>query len=321
MKVLITGVAGQDGYYMTKQMLEAGNEVVGLTSNVGCATHELRALSSARLAIHEFDYYEPLGIAGIIEEISPDVFFNFAARATGQGMFDAPYELGRLNGTFVLDVLEAIRQSSRCNEISFCQASSSEMYGTVSEAPQTEDSPFRPKSPYGAAKLYAHNMIGIYRSTYGIKACSAILYNHESVRRTTNFVTKKIANAVAAIKLGMSDSLTLGALDSQRDWGYAPEYVDAMYRMATSERTEDYVVSTGVLHSVRDLCESAFGYVDLDYMDYVVTQQSHVREYESVNLLGNPGKISEHLGWAAKKSIKEVMKELVDYELDKLSQK
>ena len=192
------------------------------------------------------------------------------------------------------------------------------MYGNVTETPQNESTPFRPKSPYGAAKLYAHNMINIYRANYGIRCCSAILYNHESVRRSVDFVTKKIANAAARIKLGELNELTLGSLDAQRDWGYAPEYVDAMYRMARAETMQDYVVATGKLHTVRDLCEAAFGHLQLDFADYVRSQPDKMRKVESVNLLGNPERIEADLGWRAHKTVKDIMVEMVDFELNRL---
>jgi GDPmannose 4,6-dehydratase len=258
------------------------------------------------------------GIQIIIEEYKPQVFFNFAAKSSGQGMFDHPHEIHRLNGVFVIEILEAIRQSKRADKIVFCQASSSEMYGAVRDIPQTEETPFNPQSPYGAAKLYAHNMIKIYRSIYGLRCCSAILFNHESVRRSTDFVTKKIANAAARIKLGLVNELSLNSLESKRDWGYAPEYVDAMYKMTCTESLDDYIVASGKLSSVRDLCEAAFEFVELDYNDYVQTQKTDTRVTESMSLLGNPSKIKKDLDWVNKKSIREIMSELVEYEYESL---
>jgi GDPmannose 4,6-dehydratase len=237
-----------------------------------------------------------------LSDVQVDLVFNYAAKATGQGMFDAPQEISRLNGGFVLDILEAIRASPRREAIAFCQASSSEMFGNVTETPQSETTPFRPKSPYGAAKLYAHNLVGIYRSVYGIRCSSAILYNHESVRRSNQFVTKKIAHAAASIKLGRFRSLTLGSLD-------------AMYRMARADAPDDFVVATGRLSTVRDLCEIAFGHVGLDYREFVETQKSDFRVADSVNLHGDPSRIRERLGWEARTSIRDVMTGMVDHEL------
>ena len=305
---------------MTQRLLDDGFEVLGLTSDRQRAADVLSGRLSSPAELLEFNYERPGEINQILEDYRPDYFFNFASKATGQGMFDLPYLVNRLNGVFVIDVLEAIRQSSRFEDIVFCQASSSEMFGNVTETPQNEMTPFRPKSPYGAAKLYAHNMINIYRANYGVKCCSAILYNHESIRRSINFVTKKIANAAVRIKLGEIDEISLGSLDAQRDWGYAPEYVDAMYRMARAKNLQDYVIATGKLHSVRDLCEAAFGHLQMDFNDYVRSQPDNLRKVESVNLHGNPEKIEADLGWRANKAVKDIMVELVNYELNRLQQ-
>ena len=317
MKAIVTGINGQDGYLMTKKLLSMGSEVVGLTTDSEKAC--LQFCSNPQLIIEDFDYSHVGLIDGIVERHKPDLIFNFAAKASGQGMFDNPKDIVRINGGFVIDILEALRSSSRRHQIVFCQASSSEMYGHVTESPQNESTPFRPKSPYGAAKLYAHNMTNIYRNSYDVKSCSAILYNHESVRRTDNFVTKKIATAAAEIKLGISQSLTLGTLEAERDWGYAPEYVDAMFRMATATELDDYVVATGRLSSVRNICEIAFKHLGLEYSDYVKIEKGNFRSIESVNLCGNAEKIRNSLGWKAKKTIKEIMIELADHEVNRLS--
>ena len=318
MRAIVTGVSGQDGYYMTRRLHDEQFEVLGLTSNVNRARAAFDSDLGECPDLMEFDYGRAGVIQRIVEDYRPHRIFNFASRATGQGMFDAPCDISRLNGGFVVELLEAMRQSSRREQIVLCQASSSEMYGDVTEVPQSEQTPFRPKSPYGAAKLYAHHMVRIYRSTYGVRACSAILYNHESERRSEQFVTKKIANAVALIKLGRADSLTLGSLDAKRDWGYAPEYVDAMFRMAAADRADDYVVATGRLNSVRDLCEIAFAHVGLDYREFVRLQGVQMRVAESFNLLGDPTKIRADLGWIAHKSAPEIMTELVDHEINRL---
>jgi len=319
MKAIVTGVTGQDGYYMVQQLLREGFEVLGLTSNLPLAQNHFVSNHTEPLCLAEFNYMLAGGFSKVVEDYEPNFIFNFAAKATGQGMFDAPYEINRLNGGFVIDILEALRQSRRREEIVFCQSSSSEMYGNVTEMPQSEETPFRPKNPYGAAKLYAHNMVNIYRANYAVRCCSAILYNHESVRRSTQFVTKKIANAAALIKLGRADSVTLGSLDAKRDWGYAPEYVDAIFRMARADSVEDYVVATGRLNSVRDLCEAAFGHLDLSYLDFVQTRTSELRVAESFNLCGDTTKIKEKLGWSAKKTVKEIMIELVEHEIRRLN--
>lgn len=318
MRAVVTGVAGQDGYYMARLLAEKGVSVLGLSSNLDHARREFARERLSDLTLAAFDYARPGNFADVLHAFQPDLIFNFAAKATGQGMFDAPYEMNRVNGAFVIDILEAMRGSDRRERITFCQASSSEMFGNVAETPQTESTPFRPKSPYGAAKLYAHNMINIYRSTYSLRCCSAILYNHESVRRSTQFVTKKIANGAAMIKLGQADHLTLGSLDISRDWGYAPEYVQAMYLMATADAVDDYVVATGRLSTVREICGVAFGHLGLDYNQYIRLSVDSRRAVESVHLHGDPGKIKRELGWSAERTIEDTMIELVDHEMSRL---
>lgn len=313
MKAIITGINGQDGYFMADKLLKNNISVIGLTSN----KEKCQYLENMHHDLHvrQFDYNSVNKFSEVVEDVQPDLIFNFAARATGKGMFDNPTDLHRVNGGFVLDILEAIRKFDQSGKIFYCQASSSEMFGEVFEAPQTEKTPFRPISPYGAAKLYAHNMVGIYRSRYSIRACSAILYNHESTRRTNDFVTKKIATGAARISLGLDKFLVLGSLDAKRDWGYAPEYVDAIYRMSELDKPQDFILSTGLLHSVRDLCVYAFEYVGLNYKDYVEVQEKEKRINDSYNLVGDPSKAKKVLGWSPIKTIKEVMIELVDHEL------
>ncbi len=314
MKAIVTGIAGQDGYYMARYLLAEGYSVTGLTRDVEAARKEFAGVDGSLECI-QFDYSTVGEFGRLLASADVDLIFNFAAKATGQGMFDAPLEISRLNGGFVLEILEAIRSSGRRESLAFCQASSSEMFGNVAQTPQTEATPFRPKSPYGAAKLYAHHLVGIYRATYSIRCSSAILYNHESIRRSNQFVTKKIAHAAASIKLGEARTLTLGSLDGVRDWGYAPEYVEAMYRMAKADVADDYVVATGHLSTVRDLCEIAFGRVGLDYREFVETQKSDFRVSDSVNLHGDPSKILRQLGWEARTLIRDVMIGMVDHEL------
>jgi GDPmannose 4,6-dehydratase len=315
MKAIVTGISGQDGFYMTMLLAQRGISVLGLTSDAAHAAAQFAQQPVAGLAITAFDYAQPGNFSRVLHDYEPNFVFNFAAKATGQGMFDSPYEMSRLNGAFVVDILEALRTSQRRDEILFCQSSSSEMFGNVLDTPQSETTPFRPKSPYGAAKLYAHNMIGIYRSAYDLRCCSAILYNHESVRRSTQFVTRKIARGAASIKLGLTDQLTLGSLDISRDWGYAPEYVQAMYLMASVARPSDYVVASGRLNTVRRVCELAFDRVGLDYRQYVRVDADVRRVAESVNLQGDPGKIRRELGWSATIPIEAIMAELVDHEM------
>lgn len=303
---------------MTRALMLRGYEVLGLTRDIGNARKEYADADDKMLTLMEFDYISVGRISGVIQTFRPNLVFNFAAKATGRGMFDAPQDMSRLNGGFVLDILEGIRSLQRYASISFCQASSSEMYGSPKESPQSEETPFSPRSPYGAAKLYAHNLVRIYRDIHSLRCCSAILYNHESVRRTTDFVTKKIANAAVLIKLGRISSFSVGSLQATRDWGYAPEYVDAMYRMALAEQSADYVVATGRANTVRDLCEAAFGHLGLDYRKYVKENDSDSRITSSTNLLGDPRRIERALGWRAKKNVKDIMAELVDGEMSQM---
>jgi GDPmannose 4,6-dehydratase len=230
-------------------------------------------------------------------------------------MFDRPLEMARLNGGFVLDLLEAVRQSPRREAMSLVQASSSEMFGDVREMPQDEDTAFRPKSPYGAAKLYAHNMVGIYRRAFGVRASSAILFNHESPRRPAAFVTKKIARAAARIKAGLEQELVLGSLDISRDWGYAPEYMDALARMADAAEADDFVIATGRLTRIRDVVDMAFRRLGLDWEQFVKIDASWSRPIESLGLCGNPARIADKLGWAAATPIDAIIAEMVDQEL------
>jgi GDPmannose 4,6-dehydratase len=319
MKAIVTGITGQDGYYMAQLLLQKGIKVIGLARYPESSMQQFTFSQFDGLEIEKFDYSEKNAFSEILKKHQPELVFNFAAKSTGLGMFDSPSEMIRLNGTFVLDILEALRNNPKLEHTSFCQASSSEMFGNVSELQQDESTSFNPKSPYGAAKLFAHNMVGIYRKTYGIRCCSAILYNHESVRRSTQFVTRKIANGAARISLGLQDFLYLDGLGTSRDWGYAPEYVNAMYLMAINANPSDYVVATGKLNTVRDLCEIVFKYLGLNYLDHVRVDEKNLRINPSIGLHGNPSRIWNDLGWRANYTIDQIMKELVDNELSILS--
>jgi GDPmannose 4,6-dehydratase len=311
---LITGITGQDGWYLAQSLLKRGDRVVGLTREIGAAARAFDG-GHPRLTLRAFDYVQPGAIAAVIEDEAPDYIFNLASFATGQGMFDMPMDMVRLNGVFVLDILEALRNSPRSDEIAFVQASSSEMFGAVTEMPQNEATPLRPKSPYGAAKQFAHVMTGIYRNAFGVKASSAILYNHESVRRPAAFVTKKIARGAARIRAGLESELALGSLDIARDWGYAPDYVDAMYRMATAPIAEDFVVATGHLSTIRDVVTIAFERVGLDWEKFVKIDPRFVRPIETIGLCGDPSKIAQRLGWRATVGVETIVAEMVDHEL------
>jgi GDPmannose 4,6-dehydratase len=311
---LITGVTGQDGWYLAEALLARGISVIGLTRDAASAGAVMAPLACRKLALRAFDYAQPGAIGWVIAEAKPDLVFNMASFATGQGMFDRPSELARLNGMFVLDILEAVRNSGRAGEISVVQASSSEMFGNPACSPQDETTPLRPKSPYGAAKQFAHTMTGIYRDAFGLRASSAILFNHESIRRPAAFISKKIARAAARIKAGLDSELRLGSLDIERDWGYAPEYAHAMIAMAMAGTPADYVVATGRAHTIRDLVAFAFGRAGLDWERHVVLDPQFKRPVESIGLLGDPSKIAERLGWRAQTTPKDFMAEMVDHE-------
>jgi len=314
---LITGITGQDGSYLAELLLEEGKQVIGATRNSDTA--ELLPSLQDHVKLVQIDLTDDASIDKIFAENDIDEVYNLAAYSSGEGMFAHPLEIGEINGLGVVRILEGIRKINPA--IRFCQASSSEMFGNTEVSPQIEKTAFHPRTPYGAAKLYAHSMINIYRQRYGIFACSAILFNHESPRRGLNFVTRKVVHAVAAIKMGQADELTLGALDARRDWGYAKDYVQAMRLMLTHDCPDDYVVATGITHSIRDLCECAFGHVDLDYRDYVSVKSDESRVSESVQLVGDASRARKLLGWKAETDFLDLIKMMVDYELEQLNSK
>lgn len=319
MKAVITGISGQDGHYAARALLKRGYEVVGLTSRADRIASVEAEFADSRPQVECFDYGAVGAIEEVIERHCPTLILNYAAKSTGTGMFDEAFAMARLNGAFVLDILEAIRRIDP--GIRFCQASSAEMYGAVDACPQNETTRFVPKSPYGAAKLYAHNLIGVYRQAFGLRCSSAILYNHESVRRTTAFVTRKISRAAAEVSLGLSRELRLSGVDALRDWGYAPEYAEAMILMALAENPADYVVATGRLTSVAQVCEYCFAHVGLDYRDFLLIDQDLKRPVETTNVCGDPSAIARDLGWKAQVSVMDILQEMVEFDLRALSGK
>lgn len=309
-RALITGATGQDGSYLAESLLDQGWEVVGAVRDPGRDASRLVPALAGRIELVE---WRTDGVAPIMDAFRaarPDAVFNFAARSSGAEMHVDPVAMTEINGVAVVRILEAIRTLDR--RIRFCQASSSEMFGDAAESPQSESTCFRPRSPYGAAKLLAHSMIGIQRQRHGLFACSAILFNHESPRRGREFVTRKIADAAVRIKLGLQDELKLGNLDAKRDWGYAPDYVQAMQRMLEHDVAGDYVIATGVLHTVRQFCERAFSRVGLEYSRYVSEDPAAFRPLESVSLVGNAGKARRDLGWQARATFDEIVDVMVD---------
>jgi GDPmannose 4,6-dehydratase len=314
--VLVTGVSGQDGTYLAERLLAAGHAVVGVSRDPAASAARLPENLRHRVAVEPWDLRDVDAFSGLIERHRPSMVFNLAAFSTGRGMFDDAVGIGDTNGLAVARMLESIRTVDP--SVRFCQASSSEMYGATSQTPQSELTPFRPRSPYAAAKLYAHSMVATYRERYDLFACSAILFNHESPRRGEAFVTRKISRAAAMIKLGLAQELQLGNLDSCRDWGFAGDYVEGMHAMLAHDRADDFVLATGEVHSVREFCELAFGRLGLDYRDYVRTGEFDFRPSEQVQLCGDAAKARTTLGWSPRVRFRELVHMMVDSDLQAL---
>jgi len=315
---LINGVTGQDGSYLSELLLEKGYRVIGAVRDYSVASKKWEPSLLSKVDLIEWNMLEQNSISGVLDKYRPTEFYNFAAYSSGAGMYDDPAGIGMVNGLAVTHMLEAIREIDK--NIKFCQASSREIFGEATESPQHEDTKVSPRSPYGAAKLYADHMIQIYRQRYGLFACSAILYNHESPRRGLEFVTRKITNEAAKIKMGLTDCLQLGNLDAKRDWGFAGDTVDAMWRMLQHKHADNYIVATGEVHSVRDFCEQAFSHLGLDYKEYVKTDESEFRPIEPALLVGRPDKIRAELDWDVKIDFSELVKMMVDADMKLLSE-
>ena len=316
MRALITGITGQDGSYLAELLLKKGYEVYGMVRR--SSTETFLRIDHIRDKIHliQADLLDQLSIVHIIEETKPDEIYNLAAQSFVPTSWNQPLLTGDFNALGVTRILEAIRLLNR--KIHFYQASSSEMFGKVREVPQTEQTPFYPRSPYGVAKVYGHFITVNYRESYNIPATSGILFNHESPRRGLEFVTRKITNGAAKIKLGLADKLALGNLDAERDWGFAGDYVRAMWLMLQQDKAQDYVIATGRSHSVKSFVEAAFGCVNLDYHDYVVTDPRFVRPAEVDRLLGDASKAKKELGWEPEVSFEQLVKMMVDADLERL---
>jgi GDPmannose 4,6-dehydratase len=313
---IITGITGQDGSYLAELLLTKGYRVVGAVRNIQNAKESLPTALIQSVELVVWNMLDQSRMTEVLSEYRSAEIYNFAAYSSGAGMFNDAVDIGEVNGLAVARILDAIRVVDI--NVRFCQASSSEMFGNSIESPQSEATPFRPRTPYGAAKLYAHSMIQIYRQHYGLYGCSAILFNHESPRRGLGFVTRKITHEVAKIKLGLVNELCLGNLDARRDWGFAGDYVRAMWLMLQHPQADDYVVATGEMHSVRELCEIAFGHLNLDYRDYVREDFSSYRPIESVQLVGNSKKLRDQLGWIPEVGFHEMLSMMVDADLRKL---
>ena len=313
-RALITGITGQDGSYLAELLLEKGYEVHGMVRRSSTETFERIAHLRGKVTLHQADLLDQSSLNNVLRDTRPTEVYNLAAQSFVPTSWVQPSLTGEFTALGVTRMLDAVRLVDP--SIRFYQASSSEMYGRVRETPQNESTPFYPRSPYAVAKVYGHWITVNYRESYDLFAVSGILFNHESPRRGREFVTRKISEAVARIKLGLDDDLRLGNRDAKRDWGYAKEYVEAMWLMLQSETPQDFVVGTGVHHSVQDCVDFAFGHVDLDPSDFVVSDPEFMRPAEVDTLLADPTKAREELGWQAKTSFKELMEIMVEADLE-----
>ena len=316
-RAIITGITGQDGSYLAELLLEKGYDVYGIVRRASTTNYWRIESILDRIQIRPADLLDQLSIIRVIEEVKPHEFYNLAAMSFVPASWDQPLLTGEFNSQGVTRVLEAVRQVDP--KIRIYQASSSEMYGKVREVPQTELTPFYPRSPYGVSKVFAHYITVNYRESYDLFAVSGILFNHESPRRGLEFVTRKVTDGVARIKLGLADSLGLGNLDAQRDWGFAADYVNAMWLMLQQDRADDYVIATGVSHSVRELVEVAFGHVNLDWRQYVKQDPRFLRPAEVDHLIGDASKARAALGWRPEVDFTALIRMMVDADLERLS--
>jgi GDPmannose 4,6-dehydratase len=317
-RALITGVTGQDGSYLADFLLERGYEVFGMVRRTSTINFDRIRHLQDRIKIVRGDLLDEVSLISILRENDPDEIYNLAAQSFVPTSFEQPVLTGEFTGLGVTRVLDAIRIVNHA--VRFYQASSSEMFGKVRETPQRESTPFYPRSPYGAAKVYAHWMTVNYRESYGLFACSGILFNHESPRRGIEFVTHKITRAAARIKWGLASELRLGNLDAQRDWGYAPDYVRAMWLMLQQDNPDDYVIATGETHTVRQFCQESFGYLGLDWEQYVMVDPKLYRPAEVDLLVGDYGKAKRVLGWEPSVNFQELVRIMVDADMASLQQ-
>ena len=323
-KALITGITGQDGSYLAEFLLAKGYEVHGVIRRASSFnTERLEPIyqdphrSGVRMFLHYGDLSDSIVVSTLIADIKPDEIYNLAAQSHVRVSFDIPEYTGDITAIGAARILEAMRKAAP--QARFYQASSSEMYGLVRETPQRETTPFYPRSPYGAAKVYAHWMTVNYRESYGLHATNGILFNHESPRRGETFVTRKITRAVARIKAGLQKRLFLGNLEAKRDWGYAPEYVEAMWMMLQQEKPDDYVIATGETHSVREFLDLAFEHAGLDPKEHVEIDPRYYRPAEVDILIGDASKAKKQLGWKPKTTFKELVRIMTEADIAQLA--
>lgn len=306
---LITGITGQDGSYLAEHLLAHGYKVVGLVPDLSRIRNENIGPVRSQIEFAAASLLNQDSLEAVIAQHRPSEIYNLAARASSKQLVSEPVSTGEVNGLAVAKLLEAVKVVDP--RIRFCQASSSEIFGRSSESPQNEDTAFRPRNPYGVAKLFAHGMVACYREHFGLFACSAILFNHESPRRGIEFVTRKITLGAAQAWAGRLQTLSLGSLEAKRDWGYAADYVRGMWLMLQASQPSDYVLATGEIHSVREFCNKAFGHLGLDYRQYVRTSPQALREPETVTLVGDARKARELLRWAPSISFDELVEMMV----------
>jgi len=317
-RAIVTGITGQDGSYLAELLLDKGYEVTGIIRRLSHPNLDRIAHLLDRIKLHPADLLDELSLIRAIEENEPDEFYNLAAMSFVPASWDQPLLTGEFNAQGVTRVLDAIRRVNA--KIRIYQASSSEMFGKVREVPQTELTPFHPRSPYGVSKVFGHFITVNYRESYGLFAVSGILFNHESPRRGLEFVTRKVTDGAARIKLGLADTLQLGNLDAERDWGFAGDYVRAMWLMLQQEQPDDYVVAMGVSHSVRELVEVAFGHLGLDWERYVRTDPGLLRPAEVDQLIGDATKARRQLGWDPTVDFRGLVTMMVDADLERHAQ-
>lgn len=317
-RALITGITGQDGSYLAEFLLEQGYEVIGMLRRTSTVNFERIKHFQSKITLVAGDLLDEVSLIHMLREHRPAEVYNLAAQSFVQTSWGQPVFTGETTALGVTRMLDAVRIVDP--EIRFYQASSSEMFGKVVEVPQTEHTPFYPRSPYGVAKVYGHWITVNYRESYGMHASSGILFNHESPRRGLEFVTRKISHAVARIKLGLDEELRLGNLEARRDWGFAGDYVVAMWQMLQQDQPDDYVVATGETHSVREFAELAFAHVGLDYRDFVVMDERFMRPAEVDLLVGDPSKAQSALGWRPTMTFEALVQTMVDADLNLLKE-
>lgn len=315
---LITGITGQDGSYLAELLLEKGYDVHGIIRRASSFNTDRidHIYDNENLTLHYGDLTDSTALVKLLYELSPDEIYNLGAQSHVRVSFDVPESTGNIVGLGAQRILESIRDAGLVDKVRYYQASSSEMFGKVQEVPQTEATPFWPRSPYACAKVYAHWLTVNYRESYGLHASSGILFNHESPRRGETFVTRKITRAATRIKMGLQDKLYLGNLDAKRDWGYAKEYVEMMWLMLQQDQPDDYVVATNETHSVKEFCQATFAALDMDWEQFVEYDKRYERPAEVELLIGDPAKAKKQLGWEPKVKFKELVEIMVESDLE-----